>query len=228
MPSSTTRSTEASRPVVSTSSSATSISCHGTSFAKPATRPRIVHLEEMRDARVVAPRRKAAAAVGDDPAHLFVPASVAAGVPAVSRASPARRQRACRASRAPRAGRGRRAAVALDARELERDPLVDVLAPVEEAAVDEDRRRAADLQVLAELLVLRDAVRRGGGLHVGVEARDLDAELLRVAVEIGLLEMALVREERVVHLPELALVHAPRRPRAPRCRRGGGSAADRT
>ena len=63
------------------------------------------------------------------------------------------------------------------------------------------------MQILAELLVLRDAVRGGRGLDVRVEARDLDPELLRVAVEVRLLEVALVREERVVHLPELALIH---------------------
>ena len=71
------------------------------------------------------------------------------------------------------------------------------------------------------LLVLRDAVGGGRRLHVGVEARDLEPELLRVAVEIGLLEVPLVREERVVHLPELALVH-----RRDRRARGGVGVRD--
>ena len=80
------------------------------------------------------------------------------------------------------------------------------MANIELAPVDVDRRRALHVQGVGELLVHRESI--GGRLreHVGLEFREIEAEIFRVALEVALLEVLAVREHLLVHLPELALL----------------------
>ena len=72
-------------------------------------------------------------------------------------------------------------------------------------AIDKQGRRAFDAASLAALHVPRDAGRdRGNGL-VGREALEVEAEALRLTAEVVRLEMRLVGEQQIVHLPEAAL-----------------------
>ena len=74
------------------------------------------------------------------------------------------------------------------------------------AAVDEERRRARDAAEVGAVDVLRDPGSAGALAERVGELLDVEPELLGVADEILPLELVLVREEQVVHLPERALV----------------------
>src|SRR4029078_4031477 len=76
----------------------------------------------------------------------------------------------------------------------------------ERAAVDEDRRRAGDAHQGARRLVVLDALRETAGVETLVELRLVNAEAARGRLQRRHLELALVAEHRVVHLPELALL----------------------
>jgi hypothetical protein len=114
------------------------------------------------------------------------------------------------------------------------DQLVELLEGLgarEEPAVDEERRGAAGAELRGDRLVLLDQrlERRVGQVLaplVEVEAGDLR----RVGLERLVVERLLVGEQRVVHLPELALLRRrPARPWRPGGRgRGSRAAADGT
>jgi len=58
---------------------------------------------------------------------------------------------------------------------------------------------------LAERVVLGNAILRLLRFHVGVEALEIEAQRLRVAVEIRGLHRVLVRKQQLVHRPEFSL-----------------------
>src|SRR5205085_5635822 len=88
------------------------------------------------------------------------------------------------------------------------------------ATVDEERRSAVRAELTRELLVLRDGVVDARRVAVGLPLLDVEADLLRVLLERGLVEVLLVVEHLVVHLPVLALG-------AGRDRGGGGRLRER-
>ena len=72
-------------------------------------------------------------------------------------------------------------------------------------AVDGVRRRAVHAELVAFGDVGLDHLLRLLALYVLLKACDVEAQLLRVADQVVLLDVLLVREEQVVHLPELPL-----------------------
>src|SRR6478752_5362634 len=73
-------------------------------------------------------------------------------------------------------------------------------------AVDEEGWRARDAAEVGAVDVLRDPRRTGPLAERVGEPLDVEAELLGVVNEILQLELLLVREKPVVHLPERSLV----------------------
>ena len=129
-------------------------------------------------------------------------------------------RRAHRTGRRADGARGRPRADARGDPELGVDALLErlVVLHVELAPVHVDRRRALELEVVLELVVLREPVLRGGRLHVRLALGHVELEDLRVPLEVRLLEVVLPLEEQVLHLPELALL--ARRPCGARGRLG--------
>src|ERR1700723_3813546 len=93
------------------------------------------------------------------------------------------------------------------------EPLVEVDLRVVLTPVDEQRGRALHAEIVAELPVGIEALGGSRRLHVGPEAVEVEPDGLCVAFEVALFEVLPVREEQVMHLPELAL----------RLRRDGGA-----
>src|SRR5215218_3011170 len=88
----------------------------------------------------------------------------------------------------------------------DRGDLIDRHRAVDEPAVDEHRRSAADAGLRARLLVGLD----GRGLLAGIEALvelvGVHPQLGRLGLELLDAEGGLIAEHRVMHLPELPLV----------------------
>ena len=80
--------------------------------------------------------------------------------------------------------------------------------PLVTATIDEKRGRAVDPAPIAGFDVPLDASLDRGVHQVRVETRNIQAEALREAPQVGRLEMQLIAKEQVVHLPEPIL---PRR-----------------
>ncbi len=72
-------------------------------------------------------------------------------------------------------------------------------------AVDEEGRGAGDFAEVGTVDVLGDAVSVRVFAQLAGEALDIEAELLRIADEIGWSECVLVVEQQVVHRPESVL-----------------------
>jgi hypothetical protein len=73
------------------------------------------------------------------------------------------------------------------------------------AAVDEEVRRALHTELLAQVRVVIHALLGGWRVDVLLELLDVETDFLGVLLKIRALEILLVGEELVVHLPELAL-----------------------
>src|SRR4051795_8201630 len=82
---------------------------------------------------------------------------------------------------------------------------LDVVGPVVAAAVDEEARRAGHPALVGAPHVLADARRVLARAHVVYKALDVEAELLRVVAQVPPRQLVLVREQEVVHRPELPL-----------------------
>ena len=175
------------------------------------------YLEQVRDAGVVPPGREAAARIGD--LHFFGAPAEGAAEPAAGAAEPAAGAAEPAAGAADAAGiaeplgfAGAGAGLMPEELDVELDPLLEVAVEVREfaevdlAAVDEDRGCAFEAHAVGLLLVLLDAADRVVRAHVGAELPEVEAEFLRVPLEVGLLEAILVVEEEMVHLPELPLL----------------------
>ena len=73
------------------------------------------------------------------------------------------------------------------------------------AAVEVEVRRPLHADLRAERQVGVDAALAGAAVERGLELAHVEAELPRVLLEVGALDVLLVGEQLVVHLPELAL-----------------------
>src|SRR5512138_3549477 len=125
----------------------------------------------------------------------------------VRRRSP--REVALPSARSPIVPSGRPSAPLLPDAELLVDDRLEVLeglGAADQPAVDEEGRRAADPRLLARLPVGVDDLRLLARLEAAVEARPVQPDLARVALEVGRGELPLGGEELAVHLPVLPLV----------------------
>src|SRR5574341_539022 len=96
----------------------------------------------------------------------------------------------------------------LDAQLLVDDRLevLERLRPADEPPVDEEGRRPRDPRLLPRLAVGVDDLGLLARLEAPVEARPIQPDLARVALEVGLGQLPVGAEELVVHLPVLPLV----------------------
>jgi len=83
---------------------------------------------------------------------------------------------------------------------------VERLRTAQAATVDEERRRTRRAQVACELLIGLDRRLVFVAVERVLELARVQAEVLGVALELVALQCVLVREQLLVHLPELALI----------------------
>ena len=131
------------------------------------------------------------------------------GLPAVFRGRRRRRGRGpLHERRVELRGRGAAGEQLVGARELVVDDPLELLVglrALDVAAVDEEVGRPRHADLAGERQIGVDASLAGVAVQRGVELGEVEPELLRVPIQAGAIQALLVREQLVVHLPELPL-----------------------